>query len=412
MKTPPENKYTKLLENEYSNPIDISYFDDPNIKKLSNSSNRSKDPVIKVQLYNKNQFRFKVHNHCGYLKIGSISYFVVPKMGKAFLETMFKVFNRSVFSEYQNELKQEDTSNYFDEFIAYLFIGSFNRSLSGKVRKGYINKNISTYKSSGKIDIDKSKEFFAYSIKPPTWLRSEWNRDTKFNKALKTLFLNLSCFLDVSNNTKNKLVKIGLELADSSYTGHINYQQLLHQLDRIHENYKPLFELAVSLNFNGGISSGPYKSSSLLLQTWSLFEKACKLAIADLLPHQFETNLKESFAIKFSEDITNELKPDIVIKNKNGNFFKVGDCKYIRNNECKLGYLDQLNTYMDAYKLSESFILYPNENFKIKAYQLKWGHQIDIVNIPINNYDDFYFALKGLLSDLLTVRLNVALLDA
>ena len=404
MKTPPENKYIKLRENKYSNPIDISYFDDPNIKKLSNSSDRSKDAVIKVQLYNKNQFRFKAHNHCGHLKIGPISYFVVPKMGESFLETMFKAFNPSGFSEYQNELKQDNTEKYFDEFIAYLFIGSFNRSLSEKIRKGYINKNFSTYKSSGKIDIDKSKEFFSYSIKPPTWSRNEWNKDTKFNKALRTLFLDLSCFLSVSNHTKNKLIKIGLELADSNYIGEIDYQQLLHQLDRIHENYKPLFELAVSLNFNGGISPGSYKSSSLLLKTWSLFEKACKITIDKLLTPQFETNLKHSFNKRFSEDTTNVLKPDIVIKNKNGNFVKIGDCKYIRNDECTLEHLSQLNTYMDAYKLSESFILHPNETLKTKkSYRLNWGSRIDIVNIPTNNYDNFCSALK----DLLPTRLNV-----
>lgn len=411
MKILSEKKYTTLRENEYSDPIDISYFDDPNIKKLSTSSNRSKDAVIKLQLYNKKQFKFKVHNHCGYLKIGPVSYFVVPKMGESFLETMFKILNRSTFSEYQNELKQDSTEKLFDEFIAYLFIGSFNRTLSGKMRKGYINKDISTYKSSGRIDIDKSKEFFAYSVKPPTWLRNEWTRNTKFNKALRTLFLDLSCRLDVSNNTKSKLVKIGLELADSNYIGHIDYQQLLHQLDRVHEGYRPLFELAVSLSLNGGISSGPYQSSSLLLQTWSLFEQACRLTISKLLSHQFEVNVKISFAIKASEDTVNILRPDIVIKNKNGDFVKIGDCKYRENSECKLEYLDQLNTYMDGYKLSKSFILYPNETIfrtKTKSYRLNWGHQIDIVNIPVNNYDNFYSALKGLLNDLPTVRLHVA----
>ncbi|MDE0118552.1 MAG: hypothetical protein OXM55_00905 [Bdellovibrionales bacterium] len=412
MKILPEKKYTRLYENEYSEPIDISYFDDPNIKKLSISSNRSKDAVIKLQLYNKKQFKFKVHNHCGYLKIGPVSYFIVPKMGESFLETMFKVLNRSTFSEYQNKLKQDSTEKLFDEFIAYLFIGSFNRTLSGKMRKGYISKNISTYKSSGRIDIDKSKEFFTYSVKPPTWLRNEWTRNTKFNKALRTLFLDLSCRLDISNNTKSKLVKIGLELADSNYIGHTDYQQLLHQLDRVHESYRHLFELAVSLNLNGGISSGPYQSSSLLLQTWSLFEQACRLTISKLLSPEFEVNIKDLFARKASEDAPkNVLKPDIVIKNKSGGFVKIGDCKYRRNSECKLEYLDQLNTYMDAYRLSKSFILYPNETIfraKTKSYRLNWGHQIDIINIPINNRDNFRSAIKGLLNDLPTTRLNVA----
>ena len=92
-------------------------------------------------------------------------------------------------------------------------------------------------------------------------------------------------------------------------------------------------------------------------------------------------------------------------------FIKIGDCKYRRNSECKLEYLDQLNTYMDAYKLSESFILYPNETIcriKTKSYQLNWGHQIDIVNIPVNNRDNFCSSLKGLLNDLPNTRLNVA----
>ena len=153
-----------LHENEYSESIDTSYFDDPNIKKLSNRS-RSEDAVIKVQPVSKNQFRFKVYNHCGHLKIGPTSYFIIPKMGESFLKTMLQAVHPPGFKTYQNELKQDNTKSYFDEMIAHLFIGSFNRSLSGKMRKGYINKNISTYKSSGKIDIDKSKEFFCLFFK-------------------------------------------------------------------------------------------------------------------------------------------------------------------------------------------------------------------------------------------------------
>ena len=57
MKIPLETEYTKLFENEYSDPIDISHFDDPNIKKLSDSSNLSEDAVIKIQPFNKNQFK-------------------------------------------------------------------------------------------------------------------------------------------------------------------------------------------------------------------------------------------------------------------------------------------------------------------------------------------------------------------
>ena len=366
--------------------------------------------MIKVQPYSTNQFRFKVHNHCGHLKIGPKSYFIIPKVGESFLRTMFKaIVNPPNFKIYQNELKQDDTENYFNELIAYLFIGAFNRSLSGRVRKGYINKNVSTYKSSGKIDIDKSKEFFAYSIKPPTWSRSEWNKDTKFNKALRTLFLNLS-HLDVSNETKSKLVRIGLEMADSDYIGSIDYRQLLHQLDRVHENYKPLFELATLLNSNAGISSGSYKSYSLLLPTWLLFEQACQSQIAKLLPE--EVHLEISFSKKVSKaSIKTVIEPDIVIKNKQGEIVKIGDCKYSINKECKLEHLYQLNTYMDACKHFESFILYPNEvneTVKIESYPLNWGHRIDIVNIPTNNYDNFFSALQILLSDLPTTRLNVA----
>lgn len=398
-----------LRENEYSDSIDIFYWDDPNIKKLSNSSSRSEDAVIKVQLYNKNQFRFKVHNHCGYLKIGPNSYFVIPKMGESFLKTMFKaVFNPPSFILYQNELKQNNTKSYFDEMIAYLFIGSFNNYLSGRIRQGHISKSISTYKSSGKIDMNKSKEFFAYSSKPPTWLRNEWSKDTIFNKALRNLFLKLSYFLDVSSKTKNKLAKIGLELADSDYTGSIDYRQLLHQLDRTHENYKPLFELAVLLNFNSGISSGSSKSYSLLLPTWLLFEKACKSQITVLLS-EFEVNPESSFTKRASE-YSRIFKPDIIIKNKQGEIVKIGDCKYSINKECELkrDHLFQLNTYMDFFQHFESFILYPSETYKNESHKLDWGYKIDVINIPTNNYNDFSSALKNLLKDLFVTSLNVA----
>ena len=247
------------------------------------------------------------------------------------------------------------------------------------------------------------KSFFAYSSKPPTWSRSEWNKDTKFNKALRSLFLKLSYFLNVSNKTKSKLAKIGLELADSDYTGSIDYRQLLHQFDRTHENYRPLFELAVLLNFKAGISSGSSKSYSLLLPTWLLFEEACRSQIAKLLPE--EVHLENSFSKGVSEDSTNTtIKPDIVIKNKEEKIIKIGDCKYIRNDECKLEHLYQLNTYMDACQHSESFLLYPSETYKSKSYKLDWGYRINVINIPTNNYDDFSSALENLFA----TRLNVA----
>ena len=400
-----------LPENKYSDPIDNSYLDDPNIKKLSDSSDLPEDAVIKIRPHNNSQFKFKIHNHCGYLKIGPDSYFIIPKIGgESFLRTIFRsIVNPPNFKTYQNELTQEDTKSHFDEMIAYLFIGSFNRSLSGKVRRGYIKKNISTYKSSGKIDIDKSKEFFTYFSKPPTWSRNEWSKDTKLNKALRSLFFKLS-HLNLSNNTRSKLLKIGLELADTDYTGFIDYRQLLFQLDRVHENYRDLFELAQlvdSLNFNTGISSGPYKSYSLLLPTWLLFEQACKSEIARLLDEDFY--LENSFSKSVSQDLKYNIQPDIVIKNKNGDFIKMGDCKYIENDKSKLKHLFQLNTYMDACQHFRSFILYPtSETYKNKSYKLNWGHSIDIITIPTNTYDDFSSSLKELLSDLLIAKLNVA----
>ena len=402
-----------LPENKYSDPIDNSCFDDPNIKKLSDSSDLPEDAVIKIRPCNKNQSIFKIHNHCGYLKIGPKSYFITPKIGgELFLETIFKaIVNPPNFKTYQNELTQENTKSYFDEMIAYLFIGSFNRSLSGRVRRGYINKNISTYKSSGKIDIGKSKEFFAYFSKPPTWSRNEWSKDTKFNKALRSLFLKLS-HLNLSSDTRSRLVKIGLELADTDYTGFIDYRELLHQLDRVHENYMDLFELAGlvdTLNFNTGISSGPYKSYSLLLPTWLLFEQACKSEIARSLNEEF--CLKTSFAKQIvPQDPKYKIRPDIVIKNKTGDFIKMmGDCKYSENDKSKLRHLFQLNTYMDACQHFKSFILYPtSKTEKIKPYPLNWGYNIDIINIPINNYKDFSSALKKhLLKNLSSTSLNV-----
>ena len=398
-----------LSENQYSDSIDISYLDDPNIKNLSNNTNQSEDAIIKMQVLSKTQFRFKVHNHCGHLKIGKTPYFIIPKMGESFLKTMLKAFNRPFFSTYQNNLKQNDTKNYFDELIAHLFIGSFNRNLAGRVRQGYISKNINTYKSSGRIDIEKSKEFFAYSSKAPTWSRNEWSKDTKFNKALRSLFFNLSWCLDVTNKTKNSLAEIGLELAGSSFTGHLDYQQLLHQLDKTHSNYKPLFELAVLLNLKGGVSSGESKSYSLLLPTWFLFEGACKSEIASILP-EYEINIDKSFTIRVSEDSGNILDPDIVIKDRLGKTIKIGDCKYTINEDCKLkrDHLFQLNTYMDGYNRSDSFILYPSNSYRTESYKLNWGHRILVVNLPTDSYEEFSKSLKILLSDFLSSNLSIA----
>ena len=239
-------------------------------------------------------------------------------------------------------------------------------------------------------------------------LKNEWSKDTKFNKALRNLFFKLT-HLNLSDNTRSKLVKIGFELADSDCTGFIDYKQLLYQLDRVHENYRDLFELAVltaSLNFNTSISSGNYKSYSLLFPTWLLFEQACKSEISRLLHKEFY--LENSFSKKVSKDSNNTIEPDIVIKNKNGDFVKIGDCKYIKNDKNKLEHLFQLNTYMDACEYSRSFILYPtNEAYKSKSYKLNWGHSIDIITIPTNNYSDFSSSLKSLLGDLSATKLNV-----
>ena len=398
-----------LSENQYSDPIDISYLDGPNIKNLLDRGNSSEDAIIKTQvLSNKTQFCFKVHNHCGHLKIGKTSYFIIPKMGEPFLKTMLKAFSRPSFSTYQNNLKQDDSKSYFDELIAHLFIGSFKLNLVGRARQGYVSTSINTYKSSGKISIERSKEFFVYGSKAPTWLRNEWSKNTKFNTALRSLFLNLSRCLDVSSKTKNNLAGIGIELANEDYKGHIDYKQLLHQLDRSHTNYKPLFELAVLLNFEGGISFGESKSYSLLLPTWLLFEGACKAEIASRLPNYgINIDNKSSFTVRVSEDSGNILSPDIVIKDKIGNVVEIGDCKYVINEGCKLkrDHLFQLNTYMDGYSRPSSFILYPSKDYNTKSYKLNWGHRIDVVNLPTNSYEEFSKSLKIFLDDLLSLNL-------
>ena len=92
-----------LIENQYSEGFDINYLDDPNIKKLVQEEN-GRDSILKFQIMSKSKFRFKVHNHCGHIKIGNESYFVIPKMGEKFLETMLKAFNNPFFKSYSSDL--------------------------------------------------------------------------------------------------------------------------------------------------------------------------------------------------------------------------------------------------------------------------------------------------------------------
>ncbi len=398
-----------LKENQYSDLLDISYLSDENIKNLS-LENKSEDSIIKIQVINKNQFRFKVHNHCGHIKIGNLSYFIVPKLGNDFLHTMLAAFNRPFFKEFNNDLDTSKTTTLFDEIIAYLFIGSYIRNLSGKIRSGYISERITTYKSSGKVIIDDSKEFFQYQSKAPTWEKSLWSRNTKINKAIRTLFLSLARNLDVSIKTKSKLSEIANEVCDTEYRGHLDYYALMHELDRLHQPYKPILELAINLNAAESAKSGTNRNFSLLIPTWLLFEGACKNAIASF-NNNHKVNINESFTIPISDIARNILDPDIVIKSKENTVLAIGDCKYTENDDLKLkrDHMFQVNTYMDGYKLNESFILYPTKNeFKKKEFPLNWGSSIKIYTIPTSNIEDFINSLKQVLSLNTKPDLNIA----
>lgn len=383
-----------LAENEFSETLEMKYLVESNLNLFLEEKNKS-ESIVKIKIVNKNGFQFKVHNHCGYIRIGDISYFIMPKMGEGFLKTMLQVFNRPFLNIYDNELEQNHISSYFDELIAYLFIGAYDRNLAGKIRKGYIQNIKSTYKMSGKIDLNKSKIFFEYGGQPPTWIMNQWSLNTKYNTAINSLYSTLAGKLKISNQTKSKLSKISLEASEKGYDGNIDYNHLKNGIDRLHEPYRPIFELASYFNLSGDVNGGSSKTYSLLIPTYSLFEQACKILLSQCLPN-YVFNIEKSFSIRISDQTNNILKPDIIMKDSNDLTLAVGDCKYSGNESLSLepNHLYQVNTYMSGYSLSRSFILYPSHEYGFKNCNLNWGKNIYVFKISVNDYKKFKESLE------------------
>ena len=387
-------KLREIYENTYSNDIDIKYLKDGNIKKLSSDSGGF---ALQTKIVNNQKFRFKIKNHCGHIQLGDNSYFIVPKMGKDFLHTTLKACGLPYSKYFNNKLKMHDSREFFGEFIAWIFIGAYERSLKGNIRNGYLQKTIQTYTSSGKILIERSKMFFQYSSPPPNWKKFEWSKNTNLNRAIRSLFLYLANNLEIGNKTKSKLLNIASEIADENILVHTDFQDLLQGLDHLHEAYRTLLTLAVSFNLKG-IEAGNNKSFSLLIPTWRLFEEACKNIIHQHLP-SYKMNIHESFSVKATLRGPNRLKPDVVIKNANNICFFVGDCKYAENKKLELhrDHFFQVNTYMDGYGLKKSLILYPTSNsYAQKTYSMAWNPEVKIYvfNIPTGNYEDFVNGLN------------------
>ena len=91
-----------------------------------------------------------------------------------------------------------------------------------------------------------------------------------------------------------RLVEISDYFADEDYTGFVEFNEVAVSLDRLHEHYRPLVELAANFNFTSGVGLGSTSSKSLLLPTWQLFEGACRAEVANYFSELF-VNTDSSF---------------------------------------------------------------------------------------------------------------------
>lgn len=354
-------------------------------------------PTLSLAPAGESHFRFKISNHCGHLKIGNQQYFIMPKLGEGYLNTMLQSFVEGFKRVFSGNFGVDSSTETFDELIAHLFIGNFDANLKGRLRQGYIQESVRNYRGAGRLSVGGSIDFIYYGSRPPLWEKTRWTRNTDLNKSLRTLFYSLASRLQISQRTRSNLLEIASECADESLSGHLDFQNILTTLDRTQEQYRPILELASVLNTHLNLSDGVYKSYTLLFPSWLLFEGACRNELRKGLK-QFAINDKNSFGLRVSVDSSNRLEPDLVVIDRENNYKFIGDCKYVLNESLglKRDHLFQLNAYMSGYDVSVAYILYPGISFDRKLYRLNWGKSIEVIQIPCHDHDSFSLSLKDL----------------
>lgn len=381
-----------LKENEFSDILAIKDLEGLSFQKLLDASNS--DAIIKIKILNKSQFCFKVINHCGYIAIGKDLYFISPRLGPDFLQTVLGTTQQSRYRVSEAKMGFSTEAHIFDELIAYIFICAYEKNIKFKHRKDYVSSFISSYNSAGSLNVQASKEFLCYGTKNPVWLQHQWSHESLPNLAMGRLFRFLAQKLAISKASQIHLLEIAGQFSDADPVGFLDYTAVLESLDRSYEHYRPLFILASQLKFIAGIREGLVATQTMLFPTWFLFEEACRNEITRKVP--YTVSKSEALLLKISEGSRNFLSPDIIIRNKANQIINLGDCKYTENEDAKLirEHLFQLNTYMDACNLKRSFLLYPSKAYETKSYPLYWGKELTVIKIPMSSYREFSSAIQ------------------
>lgn len=257
-----------------------------------------------------------------------------------------------------------------------IFINMYLYQLSLLTRKGlksaYISREDTLNVFKGKLLINRHLKENIGHAERFSLAYDEFNLNRPENRLIKSTLLKLQKISTSSNNLKSiRQQLIYFELVDPSWNYASDFDKV--QIDRTTKDYEEILTWSKVFLMNKSFStfSGDNKARALLFPMEKVYESFVSMHIVDVFEREdYSVSTQDTGRYLLKEDNRNifSLRPDIVVKDKEGNTI-IMDAKWKRlydspqeNYGISQGDMYQMYAYSKKYKANEAWVLYPRVN--------------------------------------------------
>jgi len=404
-----------LIENTFSESLPISVLEDDQFRLMLGIKDSDGKNVILIEFEDVQHFKFLVRNHVGYINIEDNQYFIIPSLGEDFLKTLIPFSSGAFFNMFDGEgnthidievpgfgkgLVDTSPKKGFDESVGHSYIELYEKKIQPYIRSGYLQTSVESFRSAGRLNIEKSKMFLFYGGTAPVWDTFIWEQNISINAGTRATFEILVGTLDLQMSTKIRMQKIMEEVCPVPVKIAIDYDALISNLDRTSSHYREFFELAKSF---GNKDKDEKLSYTMLVPTKVLIQSACKNVIKKCISNKnYDLNLKFEKTINLIKGQDIHIAADITLLDKRGKCAFLGNVYAKENENLDLDLKDifRINTLMDAYKIKHAVLIYPSDSSSNKTYTLSWGRTVTIFKLDMLSTEGFVEGLYDILEKL------------
>ena len=257
-----------------------------------------------------------------------------------------------------------------------IFINMYLYQLSLLTRRGlksaYVSQEDTLNVFKGKLLINRHLKENIGHAERFSLAYDEFNLNRPENRLIKSTLLKLQKISTSSNNLKSiRQQLIYFELVDPSWNYASDFDKV--QIDRTTKDYEEILAWSKVFLMNKSFStfSGDNKARALLFPMEKVYESFVSMHIVDVFEREdYSVSTQDTGRYLLKEDNRNifSLRPDIVVKDKEGNTI-IMDAKWKRlydspqeNYGISQGDMYQMYAYSKKYKANEAWVLYPRVN--------------------------------------------------